>query len=70
MIATKLNIDGYKNMELEIKFKNVYGNDLIYPNCDKSRLICQIMETKTIPNDKLELLKELGYKFNIGVFKI
>ena len=50
-------------MQLHIKIENKYGNDLIYPCCDNSKLICQLLGTKTIPNDKAKILKELGYTF-------
>jgi hypothetical protein len=49
-------------MILYVKIKNVYGNELMYPDCPNSKLICDLAGTKTItPALKSKLLSG-GYK--------
>jgi len=50
-------------MNLTIKLKTVYGNDLIYPVCDKAIKLCQITNQKTFSQFAIQKLKEVGYTF-------
>lgn len=52
-------------MELKIKIREVYGQRLLYPQCDKSRLFCQLLGTKTIPVSHVRTIEALGYRFVI-----
>jgi len=48
-------------MEITVEVKNVYGQEKIYPVCDKAVLLTRLIGTKTIPHYALCLIKELGY---------
>ena len=48
---------------LEIMVKNVYGNDLIYPQCEQARKLANFKGTKTFNELDLQRLKGLGYVF-------
>ena len=48
--------------EIYVKKKNVYGNELVYPDCDTSTLLSQLLPTKTFAPDDIRILKQLGYK--------
>ena len=48
-------------MELIVKRKNVYGNELIYPICNKAKLFAQISGNKTLLEVDINLIKKLGY---------
>ena len=37
-----------------------YGEDKIYPDCDVSRSLVNLMNTKTIPIDKVYWIRQLG----------
>ena len=50
-------------MNLTIELKTVYGNDLIYPVCDKAKKLCQITNQKTFSQFAIQKLKEVGYTF-------
>jgi len=50
-------------MNLTIELKTVYGNDLIYPVCDKAIKLCQITNQKTFSQFAIQKLKEVGYTF-------
>ena len=53
-------------MEIKILSKNVYGNDLLYPNCDTSRLLAKLARKKTLDISDLMTIKQLGYKISIS----
>lgn len=40
--------------------KQVYGRTRYYPNCEYSRKLCELTETKTIHEDWIKLLGEMG----------
>jgi hypothetical protein len=44
-----------------VEIKQVYGNELIYPLCDISKALCDILKHKTLSIDAIEFLKLLGY---------
>jgi hypothetical protein len=46
---------------LKLQIKNVYGNDLIYPVCDQSKLFAQLLNKKTFSHMDLCLIERLGY---------
>jgi len=47
-------------MKAYIKVKNTYGVDKIYPDCDVSRSLVNLMNTKTIPLEKVYWIRQLG----------
>ena len=48
-------------MKLLVSRKNIYGNALIYPECEKSKLFCEISEKKTLTPWVIARVKRLGY---------
>lgn len=50
---------------LHIQTKNVYGNTLVYPACDKTRLFASLLRKKTFDAFDVETLQKLGYSFEI-----
>ena len=52
-------------MELKVKIRNIYGNKTIYPICEKSKLLAKFKKQKTLTDDDVTLLKELGYTFTV-----
>ena len=51
-----------KDMELIVEKKSVYGNQLIYPICNKAKLFASISGNKTLLPEVIEDIKKLGYK--------
>jgi hypothetical protein len=49
-------------MNIEVKIKNVYGNQRIYPVCQNAKLFCALTKTETITFQSLDVIKALGYK--------
>lgn len=52
-------------MELTVKIKQVYGQDLIYPACNVSQAICRVAGRKTLSHNDIELLKGVGFTFKV-----
>ena len=52
-------------MNLAVQIKNVYGNETIYPMCEKGKLLCSLAGTKTFTRSMIETCKKLGYEFHV-----
>ena len=50
-------------MECLVEVKSVYGQDMVYPACDKSSLLAKLSGKTTLTNETLALAKQLGYTF-------
>lgn len=51
---------------IKIKIKNVYGNDLIYPDCAVSKAFTELTKTKTFSKEHLKTIKALGYEIKVS----
>ena len=49
-------------MKIQYRIKSVYGKDLIYPACDKSKTFAAMMQKKTLNGDDLMMIKSLGFE--------
>ena len=52
-------------MNIKVKLKNVYGNDLIYPVCDKAKAFAAIAGKKTLTKYDISEIQFLGYMVNV-----
>ena len=52
-------------MNIEVYYKNVYGNDLCYPACEASMIFASIAGQKTLSDYTIERIQKLGYKINV-----
>ena len=52
-------------MELHVTIKSVYGNEAVYPNCTKSKLLSQLAGQKTLTPQTIKIAKLLGYTFHV-----
>lgn len=50
---------------LQVVVKNVYGNDLIYPACNTTKMITELTGTKTLVPHQIKILKQNGYNLEI-----
>lgn len=50
-------------MKLEVQVKNLYGRDVVYPVCEKSRLLTQLSGNRTLTSEAIAVIKQLGYTF-------
>ena len=49
------------NNKLIVKKQTVYGNELIYPICNQSKILAGISGNKTLLPSVIALIKKLGY---------
>ena len=47
---------------IKITVKSVYGNETIYPACERAQLFAEIAGTKTLTEPTLRRIKALGYE--------
>lgn len=52
-------------MDLFLKEKSVYGNILVYPECEKSRWFSTLIGKKTFNDRDISIMKKLGYNINL-----
>jgi len=52
-------------MKLIVKVRQVYGNRVIYPACQLSRMFTEIAKTKTLTDDVIALLKRNGFAIEV-----
>lgn len=48
-------------MSIKVQIKNVYGNETIYPVCDKAKTFASMVGQKTLTRTDIEHIKELGF---------
>lgn len=52
-------------MSLKVRIKNVYGNETIYPVCDKARVFARMLGQSTLTRRDIASIKELGFTFDV-----
>lgn len=48
-------------MTIRVNVRNVYGNETIYPACEKAKVFCLMLNQKTLTRANIRHIKELGY---------
>ena len=51
--------------QLTIRITNIFGNKAVYPVCDTSCKLADLIGTKTFTDVAIQKLINLGYTFNI-----
>lgn len=49
-------------MNITVEIRNTYGQDKIYPVCDKAKIFAQIAGTTTLLRRNIQLIQALGYE--------
>jgi hypothetical protein len=57
-------------MELTVKVKSVYGNDMIYPVNDTAQKFANLIGKKTFSKVDLAIISNLGYKITQTMEKL
>lgn len=52
----------FQNMKIELKEKNVYGNTLLYPNCEVAKKFADLLKVKTFNTYQISMIKQLEYE--------
>lgn len=53
-------------MKIKVNIKNVYGNELVYPVCEKALLLAKLAGRKTFTDRDIATIKELGYIIEVA----
>ena len=49
-----------------VEVRTVYGNETIYPACDKAQAFCAIAGTRTLPRHLLKHITDLGFEVRLA----
>lgn len=52
-------------MQLTLQAKEIYGTVKLYPSCEKSALLARLAGTKTLTDDALCLIQQMGYEIQV-----
>lgn len=52
-------------MSVQVQIKNVYGNETIYPVCDKAKVFASMVGQKTLTMRDINHIKQLGYTVEV-----
>jgi phage replication-related protein YjqB (UPF0714/DUF867 family) len=52
-------------MTIQVTIKNVYGNRLIYPACNKAKAFAHLTGKKTLSDYNISTIKRLGYTVEV-----
>lgn len=52
-------------MTITVQIKNVYGQEKIYPACDKAKLFASLKGQSTLTQSDIKHIKALGYTIEI-----
>ena len=55
-------------MKLNLRLMRSYGQERYYPDCDTSRMVCELMERKSLTMQQLVIMAKYGY--DIGNIKL
>jgi len=53
------------NLVITVIVKDQYGNQVIYPGCAKAEAFASIAGTRTLTQQAIKHIKELGYTINV-----
>lgn len=48
-------------LTIEVRVKNVYGNESVYPVCERAKAFASIAGTSTLTSNTIRGIKSLGY---------
>jgi hypothetical protein len=52
-------------MEIKVRIVSQFGNQRIFPACDKAELFCTIAGTTTLTDSAIKAIKSLGYTVTV-----
>jgi hypothetical protein len=52
-------------MQIQVRMREVFGNETVYPVCETAKLFAKIAGTKTLSPTALSSIKALGYEIEV-----
>ena len=50
---------------IEVRIKQVWGNDTIYPVCESAHTFADLLNQRTLTNRDIASIKKLGYTIKV-----
>ncbi len=50
---------------IQVMIKNVYGNEKVYPICERAKIFAKMVGQTTLTDFNLKYIKELGYTIQV-----
>lgn len=63
--SKKYDFNEYKKPTIYVRIKNVYGREVIYPDCPLSVKFAEIAGTKTLGENTVRSILDMGYKIEV-----
>lgn len=51
--------------KIKVFVRNVYGKNLIYPECDRAKIFTKLVKKRTLDSYNLHLIHALGFEIEI-----
>ena len=48
-------------MKITVRIKQVYGNPTVYPVCETAKALAALTGNKTLTNEAIRIIKNMGY---------
>ena len=58
------------SMVIQVRVKNVYGNETIYPVCDKAKTFAAMVKQSTLTRTDIKHIKALGFAVEVVTDKV
>jgi len=55
-----------ESLHIVVEVRTVYGNEMIYPACEKAQSFCAIAGTRTLPRHLLKHITALGFEVRVA----
>jgi hypothetical protein len=52
-------------MTIQVIIKNVYGEEKVYPVCDKAKVFAELLKQTTLTYRDIQTIKKLGYEVEV-----
>ena len=52
-------------MTIQVSIRTIFGNEKIYPICDKAKVFAKIVKQKTLTKEDIQKIKMLGVKVEV-----
>lgn len=52
-------------MKIQVRVNKVYGNDIIYPECETSKKLAHLLSQKTLTPQDISRIQDLGYEVEV-----
>lgn len=55
----------FNSKTIQVMFKTIYCQDLIYPVCEEAKTFAEMLKQKTLTDRDIQFIKRLGYTIEV-----